>query len=237
MIKLADVTLVMVETLCHDLAKVAVEDCTKHCEFGEVLVFSDKNLNIPGASYVEVENWPSKLGWSEWLWYGVPEYIKTSQALLIQWDAGICKPEMWSEKFLSYDYIGAPWHWHEAHNNVGNSGFSLRSKRLQDFLVANRDKYPVKDPEDVAISISYRDALQNQGFKWADGKTAWDFAFECTKKPSLEHFGYHAMRNWVFVLDPDELQRRVSLASKIPYIETSGMMGQIRDLAPHLAFN
>ena len=231
MLNLSSVTLVMVETICHDLAKLAVQDCIKHADFGEVLVFSDKHLGIPGASQIKVENWPTKLGWSEWLWYGVPQYVKTPQALLLQWDAGICKPECWKDEFLTYDYIGAPWGWHAAGMNVGNSGFSLRSKRLQDYLHKNRKTLPVSDPEDVACSRIHRPALEAAGFKWADQYTALDFAFENARLQSLNHFGYHGIWNWPLVLNQDELEHRMRLAGQIPYIEKSGMLKRL----PHLA--
>lgn len=234
-LKLPKVTLVMVETFCHELAEVAVNECLKKADFADVLVFSDKYLNIPGSQRIEVENWPSKLGWSEWLWYGVPEYVKTERALLLQWDAGIVNPSCWRDEFMDFDYIGAPWPWHTDGLNVGNSGFSLRSKRLQDFLVANRDKFPVQDPEDVACSRTYRRALEAEGFIWSGMSDALDFAFEYLPRPKLDHFGYHAMRNWAFVLSPDELEERVAMARKIPYIEKTGMIAQIRELAPHLA--
>lgn len=237
MLNLSSVTLVMIETICHDLAKIAVEDCLKHAEFGEVLVFSDKHLGIKGASQIKVENWLSKLGWSEWLWYGVPEYVKTPQALLLQWDAGICKPECWKDEFLNFDYIGAPWGWHPDDMNVGNSGFSLRSKRLQDCLVKNKDLYPVSDPEDVALCRIHRRAMEKKGFKWPDQYTAFDFAFENQRLQSLQHFGYHGIWNWSYVLDPDELKRRTEMAASIPYIKNSKMFERLRVTAPHLAFN
>lgn len=236
-LNLSSVTLIMVETLCHDLAKIAVEDCIKHADFGEILIFSDKHLGVSGALNIKVENWPSKLGWSEWLWYGVPEHVKTPQALLLQWDAGICKPDQWKDDFLNFDYIGAPWGWHGDGLEVGNSGFSLRSKRLQDFLVLHRDKFPVLDPEDVAISRTYRPALETQGFKWADIGKAFDFAFENNRKQNLDHFGYHGVWNWAYVLDPDELERRAKLVAAIPYIRNNTMFERLKAAAPHLAFN
>lgn len=236
MLNLSSVTLVMIETICHDLAKIAVEDCLKQAEFGEVLIFSDKHLEVPGASQIKVENWPTKLGWSEWLWYGVPQYVKTPQALLLQWDAGICKPKCWRDEFLQYDYIGAPWGWHDDGMNVGNSGFSLRSKRLQDFLVENRGRYPVADPEDVACSRTHRRVLEAYGFTWPDEQVALDFAFENSRRAVLDHFGYHGIWNWAYVLDADELARRRRLAEQIPYIRKTGMLDKLdRHLAASCA--
>jgi len=41
MLKLPDVTLVMIETRQHALAQLALEDSERLCEFGDVLVFTN----------------------------------------------------------------------------------------------------------------------------------------------------------------------------------------------------
>ncbi|MFM6811478.1 MAG: DUF5672 family protein, partial [Dolichospermum sp.] len=72
-------------------------------------------------------------------------FIETEFCLVTQGDGFIINPQFWSEEFLNYDYIGAPWR-KQSHlvnsqgqtvnildlnkNRVGNGGFSLRSKRL-----------------------------------------------------------------------------------------------------------
>ena len=235
MLNLPDVTLVMVETLCHDLARLSVKDCMAKAKFGEVLVCTDMDLEITGTTWVQVENWPSKLGWSEYLWYGVPQHVKTKQALLIQWDSGICQPEKWRDEFMDYDHIGAPWWWHPTGMDVGNTGFSLRSKRLMDFLVQHKDAFPVSDPEDVALSQHYRADLEKAGFKWPDYDTADLFAFECSA-PSVTqgHFGYHAMRNWPMVFDKQELLKRAKLAASNRYIRETSMFQDLLRASPRL---
>jgi hypothetical protein len=50
----------------------------------------------------------------------------------------IVRPELWSNDFLEYDYIGAPWMYSDTsyitdegeHVPVGNGGFCLRSKKF-----------------------------------------------------------------------------------------------------------
>ncbi len=57
-------------------------------------------------------------------------HVETSHALCIQWDGYVLRGQAWDPAFLTYDYIGAPWpHFSDGHN-VGNGGFSLRSRRL-----------------------------------------------------------------------------------------------------------
>jgi len=234
---LPDVTLVMIETRRHRLARMAIEDCLRHAEFGEVVICSDRfdELRFSGAAYVQIADFDSKLGVNEYLWYGLPALIKTPQALLIQWDSWIIDPAMWRDKFLSFDYIGAPWPWHKDGLNVGNSGFSLRSKRLMDFLVENRDRFPFTNhSEDDMLSRIYRRALEKEGnFLWAPERDAFDFAFEHIAVPK-RHFGFHAAFNWPHVLDRDRLIERVEIAERDDYIRNSGKLDEIYNTAPWL---
>src|SRR5215475_6278927 len=130
---LPDVTLVMIETRQHDLALLAVKDCLAKVQFGDVLIFTDKSSffssQLDNVRVIEVPDWPTKIGWSRWLWSGVAPYLRTAYMLAIQWDAWIVNAESWDNDFYCYDYIGAPW-WYKDNRNVGNGGFSLRSTRL-----------------------------------------------------------------------------------------------------------
>ena len=132
---------------------------------------------------------------------------------------------MWSSKFLAFDYIGAPW-WY-AIWNVGNSGFGMRSTELMRFVAKHPELYPVTTPaEDDLMARKYRCALEAHGnFVWADDKNALDFSFECVRKsPTSRHFGFHALKNWPFVLGAEELAERIAIAKKNPYIATTDMI-------------
>ena len=51
--------------------------------------------------------------------------------LIIQHDGFILNHKAWDNEFLNYDYIGAPVYWMgNKLIEVGNGGFSLRSKKL-----------------------------------------------------------------------------------------------------------
>lgn len=81
------------------------------------------------------------------------KYIETSYVLIIQYDGFILNPDAWTDEFLEYDYIGAPW-WYTDDCNVGNGGFSLRSKKLLEIL-ANDDSILETHPEDHHICRTY----------------------------------------------------------------------------------
>jgi hypothetical protein len=235
-IHLPEVSLVMVETQRHLLARLAVEDCLKYVDFGEVIICSDQfhELKIPGARYEHVENFGNKIEFCEYSWYGIPDLVRTGCALLIQWDSWIINPAMWRGEFLSFDYIGPPW-WYNDGLNVGNSGFNLRSKRLMDFLVRHRDTYPMRHPEDEVLCRRYRPSLEETGdFKWASDSIASDFAFERTGF-SGAHFGFHGTFNWPRVLEYDRLIERVKIAECSEYVRATGMFEELCRAAPWLS--
>ena len=99
MLKLPDVSLVMLETLDHELARLAVQECLNKAEFGEVLVFTDKPELFEPLSrrphFVKVPCWPDKIGWSKSSWFDVPPHVRTRQTIFIQWDAWIWDPNCW----------------------------------------------------------------------------------------------------------------------------------------------
>ena len=100
-LKLLDVTLVMVETREHELAKLAVEDCLKVAEFGDVLILTDKPDLFSGLTSVrfhQVPDWPEKIGWSRAWWFEVPPLLRTKQTLNIQWDSWISNATAWRDR-------------------------------------------------------------------------------------------------------------------------------------------
>jgi hypothetical protein len=237
-LQLPHVTLLQMETQNHRLAKLAVDDCLAAADFGEVLILSDSfsQLRVPGASHYRVENWPNKLGYAKALWHVVPLYVKTAQVLIIQWDSWIIRPELWRPEFSSYDYIGAPWHYEDGFD-VGNSGFSLRSNALMQFLLANKLTYPPVQPaEDELLSRLYRTELEKHGFVWAPKEVAVDFSREgYVPDGLLNSFGFHGTFNWHKVLGPDQFEERIKLAASSPYIRRSGMLDEVIRLAPWAA--
>jgi hypothetical protein len=53
----------------------------------------------------------------------------TDFVLSVQLDGFPTRPDLWSDDFLQFDYIGAPWPAELNPYRVGNSGFSLRSRK------------------------------------------------------------------------------------------------------------
>jgi len=268
-LQLPDVTLLCIETQKHhhQLAKLAIEDCLAAADFGDVVVMSDQfnEIRTPGAHHVRIWEGTDKFsGYSHPFWYIAPLHIKTPQVLNIQWDSWITRPEVWKEEFLNHDYIGAPWLLDENHcpveysgpsqidiMTVGNSGFSLRSRRLMNFLLENKEIYPLIDPaEDYVLSCGYRKPIEAEGFTWAAPDLALDFSVETVKEygshnkspGGYDGFGFHGIFAWPYVLDKARLIERTKLVAKsnsvnsIRYVSGRTMLESLVKEAPWLEF-
>lgn len=223
MLQLPDVTLVSIDTVCHHLTMMAIEDCTRHVKFGDVKIFSD----MEGSSAIPIPSFSDHYQAAAFALYSVPKHVKTKFLMFIHWDSWIIDPSMWRDDFLDYDYIGAPW-WYSDGFNVGNSGFSIRSKALMDYISDNKEEFPLKMPEDAVLCREYRRKLPQ--FTWAPEKTAHDFAFERSRASTdSRHFGFHGIFNWPAVLPPDRLAERMNLARQNEYIRNSGMLDMVSD--------
>jgi hypothetical protein len=213
-LSLPDVTLIAIDTVAHELTRLALEECVRRVDFAEVLVFTDRpDFSVPGVSIPYVVLTDPLRDWetvnSIW-WYKVPALVLTSHFLTVQWDSWILNAAAWDPDWLQYDYIGAPWPWHQIYR-VGNGGFSLRSQKLHAHLRNNRLRYPLAHPEDDALCRRYRPMLEAEGFRWAPESVAHRFAFE--HGPAGPTFGYHGCFRWPDVLSDDGWRARLPLAN------------------------
>ena len=217
-LRLPDVTLVMIDTQCHELARLAMEDSLRNIEFGDAVIFSDEPIEVAGARWVKVPKWPNIGECSHFMWYELPDHIETKWAINIQWDSWIVDVGCWTDEFLQYDYVGAPW-WYDDNLNVGN-GCALRSRSLMRFLQTNKEQFPLSvSQEDHLIGRIYRPALEKSGFRWAPETLASQFSLECAR-PSEDsrHFMFHDSFNFPFALEGERLAERVRLMRANPSI-------------------
>lgn len=76
------------------------------------------------------------------LWQRIP----ADHVLVVQHDSVMCGDGI--DAWLDYDYVGAAWSHRPDGLDVGNGGFSLRSRRFMEWCAANYTKHR-NDPEDV----------------------------------------------------------------------------------------
>ena len=111
--------------------------------------------------------------------------FQTDFVLTVQFDGRILNPKAWMNDFFNYDYIGAPW----GDKVVGNGGFSLRSRKLCEFVAKhyaeeynkNYFKWVCKNPlgnEDLFICRICKSELERNGFKFAPYGVAIKFSVE-----------------------------------------------------------
>jgi hypothetical protein len=192
-LKLPNVTLAMVDCVNFDRAALAFNHCNSCADFGAAKFLT--HFKSPDPRVVNVPPITSIEQYSLFMVRELAKYIDTEFVMVAQWDGFIWHPELWEDQFLAYDYIGAPWpeslltHGAPKKFNVGNGGFSIRSKRLQDFL-ATDDNITLHRAEDVAICQLNRAYLERCGFTFAPREVAERFSLE--NGPLVPRFGAHA---------------------------------------------
>jgi hypothetical protein len=143
---------------------------------------------------------------------------------MIQADGYAVNASAWTDHFYEYDYIGAVWPKEDDGRNVGNGGFSWRSKKLSKALIDIRSKYSLEDivseirstdywqdkffgqsiPEDNFIAKIYRPKLEAEyGVRFAPPAIADQFSIETNaKSPWLgRSFGFHGHLTGSFYID------------------------------------
>jgi hypothetical protein len=201
-----DITIVAIDFLYHDLTRYAIEHSLKHIDPKEVVVISDREI-MPGVTTIIQDPVANMTEYNTIMLKGVTEHVNTAHSLYVQWDGIANDRTQWTDEFLDYDYIGAIWPWEPKNKNVGNGGFSLRSKRLLDacmdeHIQLNKSRNMIA--EDAVIGIDHRDFLENtHGIKFAPSELATQFSFELgVHRPS---FGFHGLWN-IFNLMGEEDQ-------------------------------
>jgi hypothetical protein len=176
------------------LAAVAIERSLEQCSFGAVKLLTN-DMSLPYA--VEIPRIEGLEGYSRFCIKQMAKHVETPFALVCQADGYVLNSRQWTPMFTQHDYCGAPFNPSGA---VGNGGFSLRSKRLLDYM-ANAG-WTDDHPEDSAICIRHRAELQSKGFKIAPTEVARLFAMEGRSWNSKEwqgtpnrwggEFGFHS---------------------------------------------
>ena len=201
---LGDVTLVAVSSIALPGTVAALERSVEQAAFGQVLLLSDIRPDLPPGKKIQwqqIEPLRSRSDYSRFMLRELASHICTSHVLCIQWDGFVLNGEAWDPGFLKYDYIGAVWPQFSDSHNVGNGGFSLRSRRL---IEACRElPFDGAEAEDIVIARRSRRRLEQDGIRFAPEPVARAFAYERTR-PSGSEFGFHGAFNLVRYLTPTQ---------------------------------
>lgn len=206
-LELPDVTLFGIDS--HDPAgiKRAAEISQRDIEFGAVKIITD-DLFTKGGSHEQRRN-----DYSKFMIKQLANEFTTSHVLTIHADGYVLNADAWDNDWLNYDYIGATW-WYKDNMNVGNGGFSLRSKKLCDILASYALAGGHYHPEDHHICRTYRPALETLGIKFAPEEAANRFSIEAYSVPPPANrwtgqFGFHSVNADLSML-PEDIRYRKS---------------------------
>lgn len=187
---LPQVTLCAVSSVNVTATIQALEASLSQIDVAAALLLTDHPVtpDHPGITVVPIAPITSVLAYSDFILTQLVDHVETSHCLTIQWDGHVLDASRWNPDFLAYDYIGASWPQFDDGHDVGNGGFSLRSRRLMELC---RDPaFQLSHPEDVAIARINRNWLEAQGMCFAPRVLADRFAAERAGDVAAS-FGYH----------------------------------------------
>ena len=210
-------TLICVSGIKIEDALFALKTCADQIAFAAVkLIGVSEPSTLPeGIAFEKAEN--SQLDsideYSHYVLYDLWRHVETDHCLVVQADGYILNPDSWTDEFLDYDYIGAPWFISDSayidpfgkHQQVGNGGFSLRSKKL--LTTPSRVDIPwdvnASDfykhmgagllSEDGNICVHNRHLFEADGCRFAPLEVACKFSIEnrLREHRGTKSFGFH----------------------------------------------
>ncbi len=177
----------------------------------EVLQKSAEGIRFHEVKLIQLSSIKDIDTWNKAVIYELPDYVESDYMLFIHADGYILNPHLWSDLWLNYDYIGAPWplptdnisYRDESGNivRVGNS-VSLRSKKLMDLIATKPEKefWAIKDKygntnEDGFICSHNRNWLESKGCKFAPLEVAVHFSkeHEIPENQNINSFAFHSI--------------------------------------------
>lgn len=221
------IDLISVNCTDSNAALLALKYCQKFLKFNKTKLFTHDFLKDDTVEVCNISKLNSINEYNDFILH-LDNYVNSDYVLLIQDDGHIVNPDLWTDEFLNYDYIGAPWPFEDSwinqqyqpqqeyirkyfsKNRVGNGGFSLRSKKFLKFA----NQYLSCDGlgEDTFLCTRVYDEAIEYGIKFAPFDLAVQFSYEnpCTEHgyswtsriafDKRKHFGWHG-KNFINTLE------------------------------------
>ena len=211
-LNLPQVTLVSVAGVNASETLQAIKYSCRNINFHKAILITPENITDDTVEIIKCEplNYEQ---YNHFIVYRLHDYVDTTHALIIQNDGYVVNADKWSDTFLQYDYIGAPWplpndnfSFKDASGNlqrVGNGGFTLRSKKLLE--LASKMQLEWKSyygfyNEDGFICCPNRHIYEQNGCKFADINVAAKFSHETTipETNNIIPFGFHGKNHYYY---------------------------------------
>jgi hypothetical protein len=207
MLKLPDVTLVALSSVKIPETIASLKRSYSQVEFPYVkLVTHSLPDNLPEE--IIYEECPQLKNIDDYNYYAFIElgrHIQTKFALVVQHDSWILDVNCWTDEFLGYSFIGAPWPIAEnsyianngTRSRVGNDGFSIKSKRLLD--IPKENNFNLREEQgwknvDGQTCCYWKKELLELGINYAPVELAAKFSFETLVSENIQikkFFGFH----------------------------------------------
>lgn len=217
MILTDDITIVTLDSQNYEATAFAIDKTLKVFPNAKVIQIGDRRYHDKGEFY-EVPKFDAREH-SRMCLQMVPDLVTTNWALFIQYDGFPVRPELWTDDFLTIDYIGAPWQSTTPGWEVGNGGFSLRSKRLLEMtkmIKTNPKGADVEWLEDQLICVVHRRWLEGNGIRFADKALAEKFSHE-HPVGHADSFGFHGAFNAPYYLSDDDFAHWIQIVDDAPF--------------------
>lgn len=168
--------------------------CQKLFQFERSLMFSHVpppckvNAEVIQIPRLDLDNF------GIWLNKGLPPFIKSDFVLSVHEDGFILNHDRWRDRFLAYDYIGAPW----GDGVVGNQAFCIQSQKILREALTLPFYEPLKPeqwygrtswPSDTYLCRTHRKTLEERGVTFAPRNLAVQFSSEQIR--GFPAFGFH----------------------------------------------
>ena len=167
----------------------------RHCRsiaaFESVILFTvidpADSIKIEGLKIIQIPDCTERSQWQILNGRTIPAILeKYYRTLCVHEDGFPLKASMWSNDFLDYDYVGAPWF-----NNslVGSGGCCLTSGMLMG-LMTMLPWYNGQTNVDEWVCLTHRERLMQNGIRFAPTDLAAKFCTETTHQ-EFPSFAYH----------------------------------------------
>jgi hypothetical protein len=179
-----------------DMAIPAIEKTCSELPGSKPLLITNKmfNTRIPQKQIAPLTH----ITYSQFVMYGLHNFIDTKYALIVQHDGWALNGENWRDEWFDFDFIGGLTHaalsgltyytnyMYVGHPNlfiVQNGGFSLRSKAFLEAptkygIFAQNLDHELFHNEDIQLCCFMRSYLEEVGMKFATDEEAKLFSFE-----------------------------------------------------------
>jgi hypothetical protein len=213
-LNLPKVTLIHIDGVNPDLGYKCLKYSKKEIKFGECKLITYESPAVfdpkDGIEIITIPKFDGYYAYNQFVIAEMVNYINTEHSLMVQPDGFVANPPNFKEEFYQYDYIGAVFdegvrRMYQGGSNVGNGGFTWRSKNFLEIISQNIHDYDkhknngLNKNEDFFLCKTNGDFLKMLGVKFAPEELAPFFSLE-TKyedfKDLSRSFGFHGYHSY-----------------------------------------